>query len=74
MALVSNPGEVTRPDLPWGLNSCLFSGYQDILPGVKWPGRGADQQGSMSLLPLWTSYVMSPCDLYMYNDALVFIV
>ena len=44
MARVSIPGEVTRPDLPKGLNSRLFSGYQDILPEVKWPGLVADHQ------------------------------
>jgi hypothetical protein len=42
----SNPGggEIFRtcPDRPWGQPSLLYDGYQ-VFPGVKRPGRGADQ-------------------------------
>ena len=44
----SNPGGgrrfyvfKTRPFWPWGLLSLLYNRYQDSVPGIKWPRRGA---------------------------------
>jgi hypothetical protein len=31
----------TRPDRPWGTPSLLYNGYR-VIPGIKRPGRGAD--------------------------------
>jgi hypothetical protein len=47
--LLFRGGEIfrTRPDRPWGLHSVLYNGYR-VFPGVKRPGRGADNLPHLS--------------------------
>jgi hypothetical protein len=53
----------TRPDLPWGPSSLLYSRYRVSFPGVNWPGRGVDHPLSSS------AEVKERIELYFYSTS-----
>ena len=62
-------GEIsrTRPHLPWGPPSLLYSGYRVSLSGLKRPGRGVDHP------PPSSAEFKERVELYLYSPLSVFV-